>query len=171
MSNIVLVGIPGSGKTTVGSLLSSALGVHFFDSDQVIEAKSGKTVPEIFTNDGEAAFRKLEAETVAELLQNDNEVIALGGGSLLNEQTRSLVKGNTVIWLTATLAQTVNRVGLARNRPLLLGNVRGQLSTLMQDREPLYEEVASFKIDTTDLLPNQVVETILAQLKVGEPEQ
>ena len=171
MSNIVLVGIPGSGKTTVGSLLSAALGVHFFDSDQVIEAKSGKTVPEIFTNDGEAAFRKLEAETVAELLQNDNEVIALGGGSLLNERTRALVKGNTVIWLTATLAQTVNRVGLARNRPLLLGNVRGQLSTLMQDREPLYEEVASFKIDTTDLLPNQVVETILAQLKVGEPEQ
>lgn len=168
MVNIVLVGIPGSGKTTVGSLLAKHLGRKFYDSDQVIELRTSKSVPEIFTNDGESTFRQLEAETIQELLANDHAVISLGGGALKNEATRESTKNQYVIWLTAGLAETVNRIGLNRNRPLLLGNVRGQLSTLMQEREPLYREVATLTIDTSDLSPEEVVNRIIEQLSEDE---
>jgi len=164
MANIVLVGIPGSGKTTVGSLLANALNRDFFDSDQVIEKIAGKSVADIFTQDGEPAFRELEAHVISDLLKSDECVISLGGGALTNADTRALMKDQAVIWLTAGLAQTVARIGLNRNRPLLLGNVRGQLSSLMEAREPLYREVARHTIDTTELLPEQVVLAITALL-------
>ena len=138
MSPIVLVGVPGAGKTTVGELLANSLAQDFLDSDQVIEAQAGKSVANIFTQDGEQVFRKLEHEVIAQLLQRDEAVVALGGGALGNEQTRTLLKESTVIWLVEGLAQAVDRVGMNRNRPLLLGNVRGQLAELMSAREPLY---------------------------------
>lgn len=171
MPNIVLVGIPGSGKTTVGQLLAKKLNINFFDSDQVIEERIGKSVAEIFTEDGEPTFRQLESATIQELLQAQNSVISLGGGALGNDETRTLVKNERVIWLTAGLAQTVARIGLNRNRPLLLGNVRGQLSSLMEAREPLYREVATHTIDTTHLLPEQVVEEIAQLLETNEDTQ
>lgn len=160
MTNIVLVGIPGSGKTTVGSLLATKLGKDFFDSDQVIESEAGKSVADIFTQDGEPTFRAIEARAIKNLLAQHNAVISLGGGALVNDETRALIKEHTVVWLTAGLAQTVARIGLNRNRPLLLGNVRGQLSSLMEAREPFYREVATHTIDTTELLPEQVVTEI-----------
>ena len=170
MAPIVLVGVPGAGKTTVGKLLARELNVNFFDSDQVIESRAGKSVSDIFTQDGEPAFRKLEHDIVCELLQTDEAVLALGGGSLGNDDTRSLVRKAKVVWLIAGLAQAVDRVGMNRNRPLLLGNVRGQLADLMAAREPLYKEVATIAIDTSKLIPSEVVQAItddLAKLEVG----
>ena len=164
MSTIVLVGVPGAGKTTVGKLLAKDLGIDFFDSDQVIESRSGKSVSDIFTQDGEPAFRKLEHDVIVELLDSNNVVLALGGGSLGNDETRAKVKDATTVWLVAGLAQAVDRVGMNRNRPLLLGNVRGQLADLMAAREPFYKEVAAIAVDTSRLIPSEVVTEIVAEL-------
>jgi len=165
MSAIVLVGVPGAGKTTVGRLLAKELGLEFFDSDQVIEARAGKSVADIFTQDGEPAFRQIEHDVVIELLDSPNAVVALGGGSLGNDETRAKVKSSNAVWLIAGLAQAVDRVGMNRNRPLLLGNVRGQLADLMAAREPLYKEVAAIGVDTSKLIPNEVVSEIVSELK------
>ena len=170
MAPIVLVGVPGAGKTTVGKLLARAMNVEFFDSDQVIESRAGKSVSDIFTQDGEPAFRKIEHDVVCELLQNDAAILALGGGSLGNDDTRTQVSKAKVVWLIAGLAQAVDRVGMNRNRPLLLGNVRGQLADLMTAREPLYKEVATIAVDTSKLIPSEVVQAItdeLTKLEVG----
>lgn len=161
MTNIVLVGVPGAGKSTVGRLLAQELGRDFFDSDIEIESLTGKSISDLFTTEGEEYFRSIEAQVISDLLQRENVVLSLGGGSLLNSATREAVKLNTVIWLVANLAQAVSRVGLNRNRPLLLGNVRGQLADLMQAREPLYREVATDKVDTSDMSPQQVVTAII----------
>jgi shikimate kinase len=165
MSAIVLVGVPGAGKTTVGRLLAKELGLEFFDSDQVIEARAGKSVADIFTQDGEPAFRQIEHDVVIELLDSPNAVVALGGGSLGNDETRAKVKSSNAVWLIAGLAQAVDRVGMNRNRPLLLGNVRGQLSDLMAAREPFYKEVAAIGVDTSRMIPNEVVSAIVSELK------
>ena len=164
MSTIVLVGVPGAGKTTVGKLLAKNLGMNFFDSDQVIESRAGKSVSDIFTQDGEPAFRKLEHDVIVELLDSNNVVLALGGGSLGNDETRAKVKDATTVWLVAGLAQAVDRVGMNRNRPLLLGNVRGQLADLMAAREPFYKEVAAIAVDTSKLIPSEVVTEIVSEL-------
>lgn len=165
MATIVLVGVPGAGKTTVGKLLAKSLQQEFFDSDQVIETQVGKSVSDIFTQDGESVFRGLEHDVIFQLLQNSGGVLALGGGALGNADTRNAVKGATAIWLVAGLAQAVDRVGMNRNRPLLLGNVRGQLAELMTAREPLYKEVATIVIDTSKLNPDEVVSSILTELE------
>jgi shikimate kinase len=164
MSTIVLVGVPGAGKTTVGKLLAKNLGINFFDSDQVIESRAGKSVSDIFTQDGEPAFRKLEHDVIVELLDSNNVVLALGGGSLGIDETRAKVKDATTVWLVAGLAQAVDRVGMNRNRPLLLGNVRGQLADLMAAREPFYKEVAAIAVDTSKLIPSEVVTEIVSEL-------
>jgi shikimate kinase len=164
MSTIVLVGVPGAGKTTVGKLLAKDLGIDFFDSDQVIESRAGKSVSDIFTQDGEPAFRKLEHDVIVELLDSNSVVLALGGGSLGNDETRAKVKDATTVWLVAGLAQAVDRVGMNRNRPLLLGNVRGQLADLMAAREPFYKEVAAIAVDTSKLIPSEVVTEIVSEL-------
>ena len=165
MAPIVLVGVPGAGKTTVGKLLAKNLGIDFFDSDQVIESRAGKSVSDIFTQDGEPAFRKLEHDVIVELLDSNNVVLALGGGSLGNDETRAKVKDATTVWLVAGLAQAVDRVGMNRNRPLLLGNVRGQLADLMAAREPFYKEVAAIAVDTSKLIPSEVVTEIVSELE------
>lgn len=168
MPAIVLVGVPGAGKTTVGKLLAKELNLEFFDSDQVIEARAGKSVSDIFTQDGEPAFRTLEHEVIIELLESNNVVLALGGGSLGNDETREKVKSARAVWLIAGLSQAVDRVGMNRNRPLLLGNVRGQLADLMAAREPFYKEVASIGVDTSKLIPSEVVAEIVSELSKSE---
>lgn len=165
MSTIVLVGVPGAGKTTVGKLLARELGLEFLDSDQVIETRLGKSVSDIFTEDGEPAFRQIEHDVIIELLDSSHTVLALGGGSLGNDDTRAKVKKAETVWLVAGLAQAVDRVGMNRNRPLLLGNVRGQLADLMAAREPLYKEVAKVAVDTSKLIPSEVVAEIVAEFK------
>ena len=160
MSLVILVGVPGAGKTTVGKILAELLGTTFADSDHIIEEKAGKSIPDIFLQDGEPAFRALEADVIADYIAGGEGVLALGGGAVHNESTRELLKKHNVVWLTAGLAQAVDRVGMNKNRPLLLGNVRGQLSELMAKRVPLYQEVSRHTVDTNDISPSQVAEHI-----------
>jgi shikimate kinase len=157
---IIIVGAPGSGKSTVGAMLALQLGVAFRDVDAVIVERAGKPIAEIFTDDGEAAFRTLEEQVTAELLELPG-VLSLGGGAVLSPATRAALRGKRVVWLRIGLSQSVKRVGLDTARPLLLGNVRGQLLKLLNERAALYAEVATEVVDTDDKTPAQVVEMIM----------
>jgi shikimate kinase len=157
---IVLVGAPGAGKSTVGALLAERLGVTFRDVDSVIVERTGKSIAEIFTDDGEAAFRALEEQVTAELLPLPG-VLSLGGGAVLSATTRAALRDHRVVWLKVGLAQSVKRVGLDTARPLLLGNVRGQLRKLLDERAALYREVATEVIDTDNTTPAEIVEMIM----------
>lgn len=165
--NIVLIGVPGAGKTTVGSILARKLGRDFIDTDQKIEEISGKTISEIFIQDGESIFRATEKDVIEQSIAKGNAVISLGGGALMNSDTRELVKTQRTIWLQTGLAQAVDRIGMNRNRPLLLGNVRGQLADLMAAREPFYIECAHEVVDTNQLSADQVADLIVAKLEQG----
>jgi shikimate kinase len=160
MGSVVLVGAPGSGKSTVGAMLAERLGVTFNDADAVIVERTGKSIADIFTDDGEATFRALEEQVTAELLALPG-VLSLGGGAVLSPATRAALSGHRVVWLRVGLTQSVKRVGLDTARPLLLGNVRGQLLKLLNERAPLYAEVATEVIDTDDTTPSQVVDMIM----------
>ncbi len=157
---IVLIGIPGAGKSTVGALLAKQLAFTFIDTDEVIEQRAGKSISDIFIQDGEQSFRAIEKSVISDLLQGDQLVMSLGGGALVDEDTRNLVKSHDCVWLVAGLTQAVNRVGMNRNRPLLLGNVRGQLADLMTAREPLYIECAKHIVETNKLTAKEVAQEI-----------
>ena len=157
---IVLVGAPGAGKSTVGALLAERLAAEFTDADAVIEERAGKSIAEIFADDGEAAFRQLEEETTAALLRRRG-VLALGGGAVLSAATRKALQGHRVVWLRVGLPAALHRIGLDTARPLLLGNVRGRLIKQLAERKPLYDEVAEARVDTDDASPEDVVESIM----------
>jgi shikimate kinase len=160
----VLVGPPGAGKTTVGRRLADNWRVAFRDTDADIEATAGKEVSDIFLIDGEAAFRRLERGAVAAALAEHDGVLSLGGGAVLDEGTRELLAGHSVVFLDVSLDAAVKRVGMARDRPLLLGNPRTQLGILMKERKPLYDEVASVTVDTTGRDTADIVADIEAAL-------
>jgi shikimate kinase len=157
---IVLVGAPGAGKSTVGALLAKRLGTEFTDADAVIEERAGKSIAEIFADDGETAFRQLEEKTTAVLLRRPG-VLALGGGAVLSAATREALQGHRVVWLRVGVPSALHRVGLDTARPLLLGNVRGRLIKLLGERKPLYDAVAEARVDTDDASPEDVVELIV----------
>jgi shikimate kinase len=139
---VVLVGVPGSGKSTVGTLLAELLGVRFRDTDRDIEASQGKSVSDIFVDSGEPVFRALERVAVAAALEEHDGVLALGGGAVLDAGTRALLRERPTVWLQVGAAAGAHRVGLDVPRPVLLGNVRGRLAALVAERAPLYAEVA-----------------------------
>ena len=158
---IVIIGSPGSGKSTVGALLAERLGVTFRDVDPVIVERTGKSISDIFTDDGESAFRILEEQLTAELLPLPG-VLSLGGGAVLSAATRAALHGHRVVWLQVGLAQSVKRIGLDTARPLLLGNVRGQLLKLLNERAQLYRQVTTEVIDTDHTTPTEIVEMIMS---------
>ena len=162
---VVLVGSMGAGKTTVGALVAERLGVPFADTDHAVEAVAGKPVSEIFVDDGEEHFRALERGAVADALAGHPGVLALGGGAVLDESTREQLAGHRVVFLRVGLSDAAQRVGLGVSRPLLLGNVRGRIKQLIDERTPLYESVATHVIDTDGLGLDQVVEQVLAVLE------
>ncbi|HEY9293619.1 MAG TPA: shikimate kinase [Microlunatus sp.] len=169
---IILVGPPSSGKTTVGRRLAELLDAEFIDVDEVIEYRTGKLIGEIFAGDGEAAFRKLEAETTIEVLDDSERqqrprVISLGGGAVTSERIRQALASQRVVWLRVGIAAAAKRIGLNTARPLLLGNVRGQLIKLMREREPMYAEVATISLTTDSLEPDELVQLIIDQLAAG----
>ncbi|MFI9816685.1 shikimate kinase [Saccharothrix variisporea] len=160
----VVLGPPGAGKTTVGQLLAARLGVAFRDTDEDVVATAGKPISDIFTTDGEPAFRALEEEAVAKGLAEHDGVLALGGGAVLSAATRARLAAHTVVFLNVGMAEGVRRTGLSTARPLLAGvNPRATFKALLDARLPLYREVATIEVDTDALEPEQVVDAVLAR--------
>lgn len=159
---MVLVGPPGSGKTTVGRILARRLGVPFADVDSIIVGRAGKPISDMFLEDGEDAFRALEREVVAQALVETEGVLALGGGSVLAAETRERLRGHRVVHLTVGVADGIRRTGLSSARPLLAGvNPRATFKALLDARAPLYREVATFEVDTVRRSANEVVRAVL----------
>ena len=158
---VVLVGVPGAGKSTVGRALAELLGVGFRDTDADVESTTGRAIADIFVESGEPEFRRLEAEAVSSALAEHAGVLALGGGAVIDPATRTLLVGRPVVWLRVGLAAASQRAGLSGARPVLLGNVRAQMKALMDARAPLYTEVARLIVDTDDLTVDDTVEAIL----------
>jgi len=161
----VIVGPPGAGKTTVGQLVASGLGVPFRDSDSDIEAVAGKPIPDIFVDDGEEHFRALERAAVARALESFGGVLALGGGAVLAAQTRALLREHRVVYLSVELSDAAQRVGLGVGRPLLAVNPRATMKYLLDQRRPLYEEVATVTVPTDGRTPDEVAATVLDALR------
>jgi len=159
----ILIGPPGAGKSTVGPLLAGLLGVTFTDTDAVIEEVAGKPVGDIFIEDGEPAFRALEREAVARAVAARPGVLGLGGGAVLDPGTRRLLAGQPVVYLETGFAVAAKRVGLDRARPLLLGNPRTQLKALLEERLPIYAELAWITVATDTRSPAEVADEIARQ--------
>ena len=169
---VVLIGPPGSGKSTVSRLLASELGVTARDTDVDVERAAGKLIGEIFVDDGEPHFRDLEREAVRTALAVHDGVLALGGGAVLDPLTEGALAayvavGGVVVFLDVSLAHAAPRVGFNQARPLLLGNPRGQWKALMERRRPIYSRVATLVVSTDARTPAQVTREIAAALDAG----
>jgi len=153
----------GSGKTTIGQLLATNLNLTFRDTDQVIESETGKTVSEIFLDQGEDKFRALEKAVLRKELLTDETILALGGGAPISIDAQSALRAiaSPVIYFDISLASVAPRIGFNRDRPLLLHNPRGQWETLMQERRPIYESIADFVIDVNAKSEEAIVAEIL----------
>ena len=164
---VILIGPMGSGKTTIGKLIAKRLDIAFRDTDQVIEGETGRTVSDIFLEDGEDAFRLLEKGVLRNELLSDGTVLALGGGAPISMDAQSALRAiaSPVVYLDISLATVAPRIGFNRDRPLLLHNPRGQWQTLMEARRPIYESIADTVIDVNTKSETEIVDEILEVLK------
>ncbi|PKQ26161.1 MAG: shikimate kinase [Actinobacteria bacterium HGW-Actinobacteria-4] len=162
---IVLIGPPGSGKSSVGKELARLWGVERRDTDEDVEVAAGKSISEIFIDDGEPVFRALETQAVVAAVAEFDGVLSLGGGAVLAERTQSALEayvadGGEVVFLDVSLTAAAPRVGLNTSRPLLMGNPRQQWRELMEARRPIYERLATTVIDTDHHNPRRVARLI-----------
>lgn len=164
---VILIGPMGSGKTTIGSLLAQRLGLSFRDTDHLIEEQEGKTVSQIFLDQGEDAFRVIEKRVLREELLTDGTVLSLGGGAPISIDAQSALRAisSHIIFLDISLSTVAPRIGFNRDRPLLLNNPRGQWQTLMEARRPIYEAVADTIINVDDKSEEEIVTIALSSLE------
>ncbi|MEU0739632.1 shikimate kinase [Streptomyces sp. NPDC006134] len=165
---LVLVGPMGVGKSTVGQLLAQRLGVAYRDTDDDIVAGQGRAIADIFVDEGESAFRAIEKRAVHAALAEHDGVLALGGGAVLDPDTRALLAGHRVLYLSMDVEEAVRRTGLNTARPLLAVNPRRQWRELMEARRHLYEEVATAVVATDGRTPDEVTEAALDALELKE---
>jgi len=163
---VILIGPMGSGKTTIGSLLAEKLGLSFRDTDHLIEEQEGKTVSQIFLDQGEDAFRVIEKRVLREELLTDGTVLSLGGGAPISIDAQSALRAisSHIIFLDISLSTVAPRIGFNRDRPLLLNNPRGQWQTLMEARRPIYEAIADATINVDDKSEEEIVTIALTSL-------
>ena len=161
---LVFVGPPGSGKSTIARLVADRWSTTWRDTDDDIEAAAGASIGDIFIDHGEAHFRALEAVAVAAALQEHAGVLAVGGGAILDGQTRSLLEPEQVVFLDVDITDAAKRIGFNRDRPLLLGNPRAQWIRLMAARRPLYEQVATYTVTTDGKAPEEVTDEVVARV-------
>jgi len=167
LKKIVLIGPPGAGKSSIGKALAKELNLDFIDSDSEIEKISHKKIAEIFIEDGEPAFRLLEVDVVRKVLADFNGVISLGGGAPISKEIEEVL-GNAdypVVFIDVSIAQAATRIGFNKDRPLLLVNPRQQWISLMNDRRPIYEKLASQTISSDNQKPHEVAKQISQKLK------
>jgi shikimate kinase len=162
---VVLIGPPGSGKTTVGQEVASLLGLSLHDTDRAIEQAAGRSISEIFVEDGEATFRDLERREVERALAGHGGVLSLGGGSVLDPATQSLLAGHTVVYLQVGIADAAKRVGFDRSRPLLALQPRAAWVRLMEERRETYERLAVHAVDTAGRTPEDIAAEIVNLLE------
>jgi shikimate kinase len=162
---LVIVGPPGAGKTTAAREVADRLGVGFRDTDADVEAVTGASVADIFVEHGEARFRSLERAAVAEALAEHDGVLSVGGGAVLDPDTRASLTGRPVVFLDVTIKDAASRIGFNRDRPLLLGNPRAQWIRLMEQRRPFYEEVAATTVSTDNRTPDEVADDLVAWVR------
>jgi shikimate kinase len=162
---IVLVGLMGAGKTTVGRRLAEKLGLAFVDADHEIELAAGQTIPEIFAQHGEAYFRDGERKVIARLLENGAQVLATGGGAYMNSDTRATIRNHAIsIWLRADFDLLMRRVRRRSNRPLLQNaDPEAVMRKLIEERYPVYAE-ADLTVDSRDIAHTSIVNTIIRML-------
>jgi shikimate kinase len=161
---LVLVGPPGAGKSTVGRLLADRRGVAFRDTDTDVEVAAGESIAEVFVDQGEVVFRRFERLAVQQALTDHDGVLALGGGAVLDADTRADLAAHRVVFLDVGPAEAAARVGLNRDRPLLLGNPRAQLRALLEARRPFYDDVATVTVPTDGRTPDDVADAVEAAL-------
>ena len=162
---VVLVGPMGAGKTTVAELLAARWGVTVRDTDHDVEAAEGRQISEIFVDDGEEHFRALERAAVTRALAEHDGVLALGGGAVLDPDTRSALEGHRVVFLAVGLSDAVKRVGLGVGRPLLLGNIRSRIKALLDERLPIYRAVATVTVETDGKTAEEVADEVAAAVE------
>lgn len=169
MLTAILMGPPGSGKSSVGKSLAHRMSLTFCDTDLVIEQECKKRIAEIFIEDGEPYFREIERSVVLDKLSKGQGILALGGGSVLDPITHAALTASDtpIIFLDVSLSSASPRVGFNRDRPLLLGNPRAKWQELMNARRPIYEDLATFTVQTDELTPSQVAERIADHLTSG----
>jgi shikimate kinase len=157
----------GSGKSTIGKAVASALGLPFRDTDSIIEEREEMPVSQIFIVKGEDYFRTVEKKVLRDELLNDGSILALGGGAPISVDAQSALKVSSapVIYLDISLASVAPRIGFNRDRPLLLHNPRGQWQTLMEVRRPIYESIANIIIDVNGKSQKKIVEEALGALR------
>ena len=167
MPQVILIGPPGAGKSSVGKALGQRLSTNFADTDSLIEEQSGLRVSEIFLDKGEPFFRELEREIVLRQLANFDGVLALGGGAVMNADVESALRqtSDPICFLDVSLSSAAPRIGFNRDRPLLVGNPRAKWQELMNIRRPIYESIANIVIDVNGKSQKQIVEEALGALK------
>ncbi|WP_420750687.1 shikimate kinase [Rhodococcus sp. O3] len=162
----VLIGPPGAGKSTIGRRLAQALDLPLLDTDAEIERVTGRTIPEIFAEDGEPAFREIEERVVADALTQQEGIVSLGGGAILSERTRKRLAGHTVIYLEISIAEGLRRTGTGTGRPLLAGDDPAKkYRELMRRRRPLYRQAATIRVRTDGRSPGRVVQYLITKLE------
>jgi len=165
---VVLMGPPGSGKTTVGQVLAVLLGVELRDTDHAIEVAQGKSISDIFMGEGEPRFRELERVEVAASLASHAGVLSLGGGAVMDPATAAALAGHTVVFLDVGIADAAKRVGFDRSRPLLALNPRALWTRMMETRRPTYERLATFSVQTAGRTLQEIAAEIVQRLETGD---
>lgn len=162
MTRIVLIGAPGSGKTTVGVALAAHLQWPFVDTDALIEMKESKRITDIFVDEGEEYFREIEFKVLQEVLLEPSAVVSLGGGAPISQRAQEtlLVSESSIVFLDVSLATAAPRVGFNRDRPLLLGNPRAQWQALSDQRRPIYEKLSTLSIKVDDMSVDEIISII-----------
>ena len=168
---VVLIGPPSAGKSSVGALLAAELGVPFADTDDLVAAAAGKPVGDIFVDDGEPVFRELERAAVARGLDavggagQGGGVLALGSGAVLDPDVRRMIAGRPVVYLEAGFAAVAKRTGMDRPRVVIPGNPRGMLRAMLEERRPVYAELATITVPTDDMAPEEVAADLAERLR------
>jgi shikimate kinase len=171
---VVLIGPPSAGKSSVGALLAAELGVPFADTDDMVAAAAGKPVGDIFVDDGEPVFRELERAAVARGLESagasgasspDGGILALGSGAVLDPDVRRMIAGRPIIYLEAGFAAIAKRTGMDRPRVVIPGNPRGMLRAMLEERRPVYAELATITVPTDDMAPEEVAADLAKRLR------